>query len=583
MKLANSSFDHFVEACGQLMDKVETSSTSREHWMETILVSVIWASTNPSPGEDHSPQPAEAAALKLTRCGLATLSDDATHASLLIIWKYIDTMLAKESISVAQEWCYFVLKQTLLEKDPDTRDKFFRKLILCALEKQPPFKVHEIFDGIPDDYKTCPLTRYLIHRLSLAADDVPLAVESFQLLCKSASDSTLVWSCISDALKAGKVEIVAQSLKGLVSVSDGNNFRTLEIPQLLQYVLCALFENQNGASRHLLEHLVPLFESASEAARRGPDKLFTPGELRWLSYKSYSIALELHKLCPVQTIVQLLKNAVNLAELSQDDQTAESKRDLLEHVLRCYFLQSTITIAEARRETSPTTKASHYKTACEIINQFQTCIWSQEGGPTAASAPPGWLEMYRSILSFSFEATVHLRQCEDLIKTIETSKAVVDAKLASVFLDCLLRSGAPPCYLSKLVKQMIRTFHSPSSPPPFLNTASSKFTATLPRYLRCLYSLSTQAEEYILAESVLDQALMLARDNSGIRAQYPKDEIQWLATMAFNRAVEFFLVSADEECRRWAGKAIALADLIEVDREELGRVLRENFKKLQSG
>lgn len=132
---------------------------------------------------------------------------------------------------------------------------------------------------------------------------------------------------------------------------------------------------------------------------------------------------------------------------------------------------------------------------------------------------------------------------------------------------------------------MIRTFHS--SPSQSLTTKSTNGLNThLPRHLRCLFSLSIQAEEYILAESVLDQALILARESPNstrsTSTPYPKDELQWLATTAFNRAVEFFLVSADEECRRWAGKAIALADLISGDDGcELGRLLRRNLARLQ--
>lgn len=137
---------------------------------------------------------------------------------------------------------------------------------------------------------------------------------------------------------------------------------------------------------------------------------------------------------------------------------------------------------------------------------------------------------------------------------------------------------------------MIRAFHSSSSP--YLKTENPSFNEHLPRHLRCLFSLSIQAEEYILAESVLDQALTLARPKpntntnpngkpSSKAATYPKDELHWLATTAFNRAVEFFLVSADDECRRWAGKAISLADLIEHDRGELSRLLRKNLAKLQ--
>lgn len=61
---------------------------------------------------------------------------------------------------------------------------------------------------------------------------------------------------------------------------------------------------------------------------------------------------------------------------------------------------------------------------------------------------------------------------------------------------------------------------------------------------------------------------------------YPNEELEWLATMTFNRAIDFYLVSADEECRRWAEKAIEVADLVGYNQGALGRLLRANLAKL---
>lgn len=82
------------------------------------------------------------------------------------------------------------------------------------------------------------------------------------------------------------------------------------------------------------------------------------------------------------------------------------------------------------------------------------------------------------------------------------------------------------------------------------------------------------------------------RDNDDGDGWYSNEELEWLATVAFNRAMDFYLVSADEECRRWAGKAIEVADLVGGCRiagngggngagtSALGRLLRGNLAKL---
>lgn len=61
---------------------------------------------------------------------------------------------------------------------------------------------------------------------------------------------------------------------------------------------------------------------------------------------------------------------------------------------------------------------------------------------------------------------------------------------------------------------------------------------------------------------------------------YPSDELKWLSTMAFNRAVDLYIASADEECREWGEIAFTLADLIKDDGGALLRMLRQNYAKL---
>ncbi|KAL4785183.1 meiosis protein SPO22/ZIP4 like-domain-containing protein [Aspergillus varians] len=587
-KIRSLSLERFVEACGLLLAKLAVlDMNTKDQWMEKIFVSVIWAVTNTNSSSVYLPNLVEAAAQALTESSSDMPSENAAQASLVLIWKYIDTMVSKGFISIGEQWCRFLLKQPMFQKTPDIEAKAFRKLIRCVLEQYNPSTARQIFEGIPEACKTCPFTLYLLYRLALLADDLCLTTVYIQSLCKQGADAKYIWSCVADALHLGKTSIAIQSLEDVMAISDDNSFEKLQISQILQYVICTTRKDNLAHREDLLGRITSLLGSALTAAETGQRKPFSSVELRWFSWKSYSIALELYKLFSAQVIIKLLNISTNFMELDQKETGAESNTGLLDHHLKCAFLQSMIMVTEARREKSSAKKEHHYKEVRRATKQFRIHIQSLGLDSVMDPHPHTWLDKYRIILSFDFEATVFLRQWNDLAKVIETSKPIISARLSSVFLDCLLRSGAPSSYISQFVKQMIRTFHS--SPSPYLNPETdSYFTEYLPRHLRCLLTLSIQAEEYILAESVLDQALILARNNNNTNnstqaPHYPKDELQWLATTAFNRAVEFFLVSADGECRRWAGKAIALADLIEDDRGELGRLLRRNFEKLQPG
>ncbi|KAL4933468.1 uncharacterized protein BDV17DRAFT_298935 [Aspergillus undulatus] len=590
-KLRSLSLERFVEACGQLLNKLAALDTStREQWMEKILVSVIWSLTSTNANGGRCLQLAETTAQVLKDCGLNKPSEDANQASLILIWKHIDTMLSSGSIGIAEQWCHFLLRQPLFQKTPDTEAKSFRKLILCVMEKYNPSTARQVFDEIPEDCKTCPLTLYLLYRLALLAEDISFASTYIQSLCKQGADAEFVWSCIADALQLGKTNMVSKSIESIMAVVDAGSFEHLQIPQLLQYVLCTIREENTASHEDLLGQVTSLLDCALAAAA-GRSRSFSSDQLCWFVCKSYRIALDLYKTASTQATVKLLNISIKLMELDQGRVGAEPNTISVEHYLKCTFLQSMTIISEARRQKKSSRKEQYYKEARGPIKQFQGHI-QHLGNETAMNADSQtWLDKHRIILSFEFEAAVFLRQWDDLVTIIESSKPIVGPKLSSVFLDCLLRSGAPSSCLSKFVKQMIRTFHSSTSPCPFLRPVTESeteaFTTYLPRHLRCLFSLSLQAQEYILAESVLDQALFLARPSNNPKVNsYPQDELHWLATSAFNRAVEFFLLSADGECARWAGKAIALADCIGDNGEAglgsgLGALLRTNFAKLK--
>ena len=57
---------------------------------------------------------------------------------------------------------------------------------------------------------------------------------------------------------------------------------------------------------------------------------------------------------------------------------------------------------------------------------------------------------------------------------------------------------------------------------------------------------------------------------------YPIEELEWVATTTFNRAIDFYCTSQDDLCRRWAEKAISLADLSDDD-GRLHQLLEERY------
>ncbi|OJK00856.1 hypothetical protein ASPACDRAFT_1855400 [Aspergillus aculeatus ATCC 16872] len=217
-----------------------------------------------------------------------------------------------------------------------------------------------------------------------------------------------------------------------------------------------------------------------------------------------------------------------------------------------------------------------------------------------------WLPKYRIILALDLEASIHLNSDDDndnssssnwthITNLIHLSSPILTPQQTAIYLDILLRASTttPLTNIIQAIKHLLRTIHTSPSPDLTKSTKSTTTTTTttttmyqtLPRYLHVLYQLALDASQPDLAESVLDQVLVLVRDWQ--MTEFPAVEVQWMASVAFNRAVDFYLAGEDEECRRWAGKAIALADLLVVVVDGggglFGGLLRARYGKLMVG
>ena len=118
-------------------------------------------------------------------------------------------------------------------------------------------------------------------------------------------------------------------------------------------------------------------------------------------------------------------------------------------------------------------------------------------------------------------------------------------------------------------------------------------TPVVARYLRILYHITLlptystpppkSASRTPKTDMLLRQALALA-DEAVFAADpahfYPVEEIEWLATSTFNRAVDAYSASDETECRRLVEQALELADRVQ-DQGILRRLLVERYGYLR--
>lgn len=99
-----------------------------------------------------------------------------------------------------------------------------------------------------------------------------------------------------------------------------------------------------------------------------------------------------------------------------------------------------------------------------------------------------------------------------------------------------------------------------------------------------------------MAENIIDQVISIAGNAKEVRpamtfafqafatltkvmkkyTHYPAEELEWIATTTFNRAVDFYCASQDEASRRWAGRAISLANVGDDD-GQLHQLLQNKY------
>jgi hypothetical protein len=100
--------------------------------------------------------------------------------------------------------------------------------------------------------------------------------------------------------------------------------------------------------------------------------------------------------------------------------------------------------------------------------------------------------------------------------------------------------------------------------------------------MRCLFRLGMSSSDGPLAEGLLDQVTELAASAEYSESPYPPEELEYVATTAFNRAVDYYCTGEDDACRRWAGKAVGVAGLC-MDGGGLRGLLQEKLVGLQFG
>ncbi|KAI9681495.1 MAG: hypothetical protein M1817_002779 [Caeruleum heppii] len=547
-------------AC-ELLDKflfTRLLKSERDEWVEKVFVTRLWFSTSPalaldgsqtSHPDDITPNKScqkffEAISARIQQ----PLTAAATHAGQMLIWKMIESYFSHQNYLACQEWCDLALHPVFAQSGDINMTKIARKKMLCALSRDDAATARDVFDQMLESGKSAAMTRYLMFRGAIQLDDVQLAGECLQHISTAESKTEhLLYACVLEAQKLGNRKLVLAALQRVLDTTEHGAPTELHIPALLR---CAIHLMMTE-----LGHVGPTeFERTSSEAATPVCKLYDAALKRATAWRCDENTAKQQPFAVVE-LEWFSRTSYNMALKSCTDWRAEL-------VLQLLHLQ-------------------HYLNLRQHANEFRR-RFDERPDQVRGSALDDLLKKYAALLAFDFEAAARLKAWDDLNAIVEQCSTCGNMTLYGTLADIIMTSQAPissmisPVFVLTAEAELLSDNHDPESKVPAKCTMSDAYSSavkkiinttfqleetrlqTFSRWVRCLFQISVSAELSV-AEQLLDQVdsvLNVARETDDT---YPPEEIEWLATTAFNRAVDFYCASEDEGCRRWAEKALTLA------------------------
>ncbi|KAE8131995.1 meiosis protein SPO22/ZIP4 like-domain-containing protein [Aspergillus pseudotamarii] len=357
-KVRDHETSFYVQGLQQLLvEKLATSD--QQEWTERIFILLIWTLTN-----SRLPMPNSSNILcdttkRISKCGRGFLSEDATNACLILIWKYVDIASSEGNLRVAEHWCSLVLEEAMFQRSSENKTIFVRRYIECASDTPNVSAAYKLLGNMADEYRKCPSALYLIYKAALNNKDFTQGHFYLDSLCQlGATGRSYLLPCAAEALRSGQTLLAAKCVQHVI---DNLNDSLLELKYIASLFIAAgcLVSAQLGntgtveEANGLLAQVIRVLEAAHKGEQ---NTVFSAIELEWLSQRSYNIAAQASA-CDSRLVIQLLDLSMQFTDLQRETMTCEKQSGLWQHYLRCDSIKIFRIIREARKEMEPFLKA----------------------------------------------------------------------------------------------------------------------------------------------------------------------------------------------------------------------------------
>ncbi|KAJ5780157.1 Meiosis specific protein SPO22 [Penicillium paradoxum] len=575
---------------------------------------------------------------ELESSGYPSLSATAAQAAMICLWKMTGAAMLKQDYCTGQRWL-LICTVPMIFRNCSSRIQITiqKKLIACYLHNGYIDNARTLMDrGLvqnPRDFQRM----YLAYRLNMLEErDVSgffrLGFPSDPIPKKQLS----LLSCAMEAQRQHKPEQVLDCLEQFIKclTSDDIYHHDFSAAEHYMFAITLLLEElSKGFNQRLGQHIETVLESTSSFVKEtsvfeGGAQEVSVTQLQWLYFATYKIALKLSKSSGFQWTDPVLKYSKEFAlqyrRIAYPETVSKAPRP---HLFAVAYLSLLVSSLEARCEVDPAKKKSHYENVRTSFNELDDLFGWDDGEEESDHEVHVKEDRHHDIAQFfDLEAAMHLEQWEDVTKISESDDAFPKSKFHAPIMDLTLQLSLPPALAVKIIKRIVSKLGAAEA------TSGLPITSwqynpriALPRYLHCLFilaiaprldvqdvpglaHLNVEMVDPEVAERVLDQVIAMGAAEAEVKSEeqseqsslgipqrdselypfrgrftYPTPELIKIATMAFNKACEFYRVTRDEECQRWANKAISVAQLVPgSEGEAMVRVLRNRLSSLIS-
>ncbi|KAI7328975.1 SPO22-domain-containing protein [Hortaea werneckii] len=493
----------------------------------------------------------------------APLSAKATHATQTLIWKNAD----RHGSLAAENWLKLLQHPMFDSAGLLNKAKIWRKAIISALARTDVTAAREAYYSMPPACQNEDMSCYLAFKIALRSGDNELADESLHALSKHADkDPSCFYACILEAEQARSRHLAVLGLQRLLD----KQLHGTHLPSLLRCtarLMMKELESAESRTNEVAEEIVSLFERAREnikVLRQGTEDQWRV-EIHWWSKTAYNLALKLCDTIHPELLFRLLTVCVRFLDCYPNDGGAMHAEDVLRRKSSCHFLSACGLIVLARSANNDHEYGRRmYLQARQEIASFRADVDKIEktriGDASTDKESTTRSSRLFQLLKFDLEAILHLQQWQQLNQAFNTFLNFPGGgdnwdSLADLIL--IIHQQAPsielgPHAISRIPQILQRCINE--------TWKKDRDIVKMSRWLRLAFSMHLHDQDNGLALKLVEQAAAIARKGyNGEGEEYPNVELTWLATMAFNKAIDCFASGDYGGCQSWADAALELA------------------------